>query len=99
MNNEDNTLKTASIYKTIDTMTTRKPSSLEEVVAIAVDPELKGILFGRLPVLEVNDPSFSPMDDIEGGVPAKRFMLNYRRKTYYVNTEGYTYCRYLCEIV
>jgi len=97
MNNEDHTLKTASLYKTIDSMTTRKPSSLGEVVAIAVDPELKGILFGRLPVLEVEDPTFTPFDDIEA--PAKRFMLNYKNKTYYVNTEGYTYCRYLCEIV
>jgi hypothetical protein len=93
------TLKTTSIYTTIDTMTARKPSCWGDVPAIAVAHELKGILFGRLPVLEIESAEYHPLDDIEGGCPNQRFMLNYGKKTYYVNCEGYNYCRYICEIV
>jgi hypothetical protein len=86
------------VYEAVDSKTTRKPSDLSDVATEAFFPETQGVLFGRLPVLEVDDDAdFCPMDDLSIKM-GQRFMLNYRDETYYVNTEGYEYCRYMLRI-
>lgn len=86
------------VYEAIDAITTRKPCELSDVRTEAFYPETQGVLFGRLPVLEVDDDvDFCPMDSLCPKM-GQRFMLNHKDNTYYVNTEGYDYCRYMLRI-
>lgn len=96
-----NILKVVSIYKDIDSNTTRKPSCWEEAKVLYVEQALCEILFGRLPVVEITDSEYHPLDDLMEGLRntiGQRFMLNKDGKTYYVNNEGYNYCRYIARI-
>lgn len=101
MNSELVIIKTAHIYKTLDSHTTRKPSCWSEAQTVNVEETLCGILFGRLPVIEITSPEYEPLDDLMEGLYTtigQRFMLNKDGKTYYVNNEGYNYCRYVAHI-
>lgn len=90
---------TRLVYEGIDNKTTRKASEWSDTIPLDLPNETKSLLFGRLPVIEI-PPSQSPIEDvIVAGKLPKRFMANVGERTFYVNTEGYSYCRYIVEIV
>lgn len=91
----------------LDSQTTRKASCWSEVASVNESPSIdfQRSVLARLPILSVTKdemPQF-PCEDITGGAPAQRFILQVIEQEemndkivaeYYINTEGYEYARY-----
>ena len=104
--------KTSDLWQVaywLDQQTTRKAGSWSEVAHIKVNKATQRILLSHLPILSVTKDEMpqSPIEDITGGSPAKRFILQVVKADgdqdttvaeYYINTEGYEYARYACRI-
>lgn len=91
------------IYAACDAQTTRKPGDWDEVKKWEFTKQEQGVLFGRLPVFEFLDPEAFPLDPLwadaeHGPDKPQRLMLNFKGKTFYVNTEGHNYPRYILEV-
>ena len=87
------------IYAAPDAKTLRKPGDWDEIPKLHFTREEQLVLFGRLPVYEWNNPEAYPLDELwEGTEGPQRLMLNFKGKTYYVNTEGHNYPRYILEV-
>lgn len=80
---------------------TRKPGSFEDVDVVTVDAlrsDLGGI---KLPVFSVSDlwgDEPHPMEDFKRETPQHFFLYEGPRR-YVVDTQGYTYCRYMVRVV
>lgn len=90
-------------YAAVDAKTTRKPGDWDDIPAWDFTKEEQGLLFGRLPVYEWNDPDAFPLDPLwadteHDKTKPQRLMLNFKGKTFYVNTEGHNYPRYIVEV-
>jgi hypothetical protein len=105
----DKTIDLWQVAYWLDQQTTRKAGSWSEVAHIKVNKTTQRVLLSHLPILSVTKdemPQF-PCEDITGGSPAKRFILQVIKEDgdqdttvaeYYINTEGYDYARYACRI-
>jgi hypothetical protein len=94
----------------LDEQTSRKAGSWSEVKRVKVNKTTQRVLLSQLPVLRVTKDEMpdSPLQDITGGAPAQRFILQVVKEEgldqerivaeYYINTEGYEYSRYAARI-
>lgn len=85
-------------WKELDERCSRKPSCWSECSVVKVSKNQKNNLLSKLPVIVVDEHTdFAPLESHKNGLP-RRFNLvreiEGRRESYYVNTEGYDYCRY-----
>lgn len=85
-------------WKELDERCSRKPSCWSECSVVKVSKNQRNNLLSKLPVIVVDEHTdFAPLESHKNGLP-RRFNLvreiEGRRESYYVNTEGYDYCRY-----
>lgn len=95
--NEQSVNQTVS-WRELDERCSRKPSCWEECSVVKVSKAQKQNLLSKLPVIVVDEETdFNPLASHENGLP-RRFNLireiGGKTENYYVNTEGYDYCRY-----
>jgi hypothetical protein len=86
-------------YYWLDDNATKKPSVWDECDEVRFDKEQQGMLFGKLPVLAVTDYQPEETLPVEADGLPQRFMVVWKGRTFYVNTEGCTYCRYALEVI
>jgi hypothetical protein len=91
-------------FTILDQQATRKPSDWSDVtLASDLSEARKKYLRNKLETFE-SDDSYGPMRTIvvRSWNPTEpfpqRFVVRHKDKAYYVNTEGYSYCRYALEI-
>ena len=86
---------------------TRKPDGFDDVSSIATPAELKSILDGEhLPVFRASElwdaGNVHPMHDWDRAPPGNPLVFGLivdDTRIYLVNTEGYTYCRYVTRLM
>jgi hypothetical protein len=86
-------------YYWLDENCTKKPPTWDDCEEVRFSKEQKSMLFGSLPVLVTSD--YQPINDLpkEAKHMPERFMVVWGGRTFYVNTEGCTYCRYALEVI
>jgi hypothetical protein len=87
--------------RSLDLLTTRKASDWSECDVLKAPTKLQKAYLLKLQVLPSED-DYSPMADLVVGTPKlkmpKRFIVKNRGAYYYINTEGYSYCRYALRV-
>jgi hypothetical protein len=88
--------------KSLDLKTTRKPGSWSEVVFLTKPSKGQLAYLKGLPCYPSSE-DYHPMDDLVKGPGAgikmpQRFVVANMGAYYYVNTEGYSYCRYALRV-
>jgi hypothetical protein len=89
-------------YQALDELATRKPSFWEEVESVAthhLDPADLALL-EELVVLKA-PKGYEPIEDLPTGfTESQRFVMQTSDgECFYINTEGYGYCRYALRVI
>jgi hypothetical protein len=80
---------------------TRKPGSFDDVDVVTLDALRAALEGSKLPIflsLELWDGEPHPLEDFKRETP-QHFFLNTGVARYVVDTQGYTYCRYMVRVV
>jgi hypothetical protein len=80
---------------------TRKPGSFDDVDVVTLDALRAALEGSKLPVFlasDLWDEEQHPMEDFKRETPQHFFLYDGARR-YVVDTQGYTYCRYMVRVV
>lgn len=87
--------------RSLDLLTTRKPSDWSDCAKLEKPTKLQKAYLLKLPLLPAADTQ-KPLADLVVGEPRiklpQRFVTKHKGAYYYVNTEGYSYCRYALRV-
>jgi hypothetical protein len=87
--------------RSLDLQTTRKPSDWSDVEYLKTPTKLQRAYLLKLSLLPSAD-DHRPLSDLVVGEPRirlpQRFVVKNKGAYYYVNTEGYQYCRYVLRV-